>query len=67
MEKKFHSQKKNYFKHWEENSLIILIILNILKFNFVDFKKSIENLKPLNGRGEKIKIFKNKKKFFLID
>ena len=30
-------------------------------------RKEIENLKPLNGRGEKIKIFKNKKSFFLID
>ena len=65
--KKVSLTKKNYFKYWEENSLIILIILYILKFNFVDFKKSIESLKPLYGRGEKIKIFKNKKKFFLID
>ena len=41
--------------------------MNILKFNFNDFRKRIENLKPLQGRGEKIKIFKNKKSFFLID
>ena len=60
-------KKKNYFKYWEENTLIILIILSILKFNFSDFKNRLENLKPLNGRGEKIKIFKNKKTFFLID
>ena len=39
-----------------------------MKFNFNDFRKKIENLKPLKGRGEKIKIFKNKKKIiFLID
>ena len=38
-----------------------------MKFNFNDFRKEIENLKPLQGRGEKIKIFKNKKSFFLID
>ena len=60
-------KKKNYFKYWEENTLIILIILNILKLNSNDFKNRIENLKPLNGRGEKLKIFKNKKNFFLID
>ena len=65
--KKISLEKKNYFKHWEENTLIVLIILNILKFNFNDFRKEIENLKPLQGRGEKIKIFKNKKSFFLID
>ena len=65
--KKILLEKKNYFKHWEENTLIILIILKILKFDFVDFKKRIENLKPLDGRGKKIKIFKSKKKFFLID
>ena len=41
--------------------------MNILKFNFNDFRKRIENLKPLQGRGEKNKIFKNKKSFFLID
>ena len=35
--------------------------------NLNDFKKRIEKLKPLDGRGEKIKIFKNKKSFFLID
>ena len=67
MEKVCHLKKKNYFKYWEENTLIILIILSILKFNFSDFKNRLENLKPLNGRGEKIKIFKNKKTFFLID
>ena len=65
--KKISLEKKDYFKHWEENALIILIILKILKFDFVDFKKRIENLKPLDGRGKKIKIFKGKKKFFLID
>ncbi len=65
--KKILLKKKNYFEYWEENTLIILIILNILKLNFNDFKKRIENLKPLDGRGEKIKIFKNKKSFFLID
>ena len=67
LRKKISLEKKNYFKHWEENTLIVLIILNILKFNFNDFRKEIENLKPLQGRGEKIKIFKNKKSFFLID
>ena len=65
--KKILLEKKNYFKYWEENTLIILIILNILKFNLTYFKKRIEELKPLNGRGEKIKILKNKKSFFLID
>jgi len=57
LRKKISLEKKNYFKHWEENTLIVLIILNILKFNFNDFRKEIENLKPLQGRGEKIKIF----------
>tara|TARA_B100001564_G_scaffold350931_1_gene356059 strand:- start:1474 stop:2853 length:1380 start_codon:yes stop_codon:yes gene_type:complete len=65
--KKISLKKKNYFKYWEGNTLIVLIILNILRFNFNDFKKRIENLRPLKGRGEKIKIFKNKKSFFLID
>ena len=67
LRKKISLEKKDYFNHWEENTLIVLIILNILKFNFNDFRKEIENLKPLQGRGEKIKIFKNKKSFFLID
>ena len=51
--KKISLEKKDYFNHWEKNTLIVLIILNILKFNFNDFRKEIENLKPLQGRGEK--------------
>ena len=60
-------ERKNNFKYWKENTLVILIILKILKFNFINFKKRIENLNPLEGRGQKIKILKNSKKFFLID
>ena len=67
LRKKISLKKKNYFKYWEENTLIVLVILNILKFNFNDFRKSIENLKPLKGRGEKKRIFKHNKTFFLID
>ena len=39
LRKKISLEKKNYFKYWEENTLIVLIILNILKFNFNDFRK----------------------------
>ena len=65
--KKISLEKKNVFKYWEENTLIILIILKILRFDFNYFKKTIESLKPLEGRGEKIKISKNNRSFFLID
>ena len=41
LRKKSHL-KKNYFNHWEENTLIVLIILNILKFNFNDFRKKLK-------------------------
>jgi len=65
--KKISLEKKNHLKNWKKKVLIILIILKILNFNFNNSKKTIENLKPLDGRGEKIKILKKEKSFFLID
>lgn len=60
-------KKMNKFLHWEENVLIILCVLKILKLKTQDFLKFIGKLKPLQGRGQLLKITLKKKSFTLID
>ena len=60
--------KKNIiFKNWENNILIILSVMDILRLNVKKNYKKLENLRPLQGRGEILQIKKRSKKFFLID
>ena len=66
-ETKIKLKKKIIFKNWENNILIILSVMNILKLNLKKNHKKLESLRPLPGRGEILQIKKRAKKFFLID
>ena len=66
-ETKIKLKKKIIFKNWENNILIILSVMNVLKLNLKKNHKKLESLRPLPGRGEILQIKKRAKKFFLID
>ena len=67
LETKIELKKNSHFKHWENNVLIILTILRILRLNLDNYKRNISKLEPLSGRGKLIKISNNTGTFFLID
>ena len=60
-------KQNDYFINWKKNVVIILGLLKVFKLTLSDFKKFVEKLEPLQGRGEKILLNIKEKKILLID
>ena len=60
-------KNKYSFINWPQNVAIICCVAMVLKIKIKEIIDTLENLKPLGGRGELLKLKTNDKLFSLID